>query len=90
VVGLDNEARGEARLTEAGDCVHVSPNTVDLPDLPLETSATWATDFAWFTAAKPCDGCALCELGCCMQRVSGDIGMEPGRCVVLHGVLGAA
>lgn len=91
MIGLDNEERGEAVIdTDADGCIHVTPNAPDLPDLALEHSGTWRTDFAWFTARMPQAGCVLCALGCCLQRVSGDIDMPPGKSIVLHGVLGAA
>lgn len=68
------------------DCIHWAPNTASQEGLSLNNGEP--NDFSWLAREMCLDECPLCEIGCCVQRLYGNVSMD--GVVVVHGVLGAA
>lgn len=64
--------------------VAVVPTSADLDNLSIGRPVTVCA--SWLTRDSYEPTCALCRIGCCVQRVSMD--MDTQRAVAVHGVLG--
>lgn len=64
----------------------VLPTSRDIDDLTHEWSGESCA--ALFFAGPADDDCALCQIGCCVQRYT--LGVDYTEPVVVHGVLGEA